>query len=478
LKWALLGVCYTVIALPLDPVVGANGLLYATGLIALPVAMGVAMSRYRLYAVDLVINRALRYGALLVLLAGVYVLVLSAIDAIAHQWGAPVVSAAATGVAALSLMPLYLWVRRIANRITFGIREEPRQVLRRVGGLLTTASASGGVLPLVAADLARALRLRFVSIEVRAGDGYRIVATSGTPTGEQAHVPLRYQGEDVGRLGFAGRMPHGGLPPGDRQTLTDLAPQIAAAVAATRLTEQLQRSANRLISARAAERARIRRDLHDGLGPTLAAIGIQAELARELITTDASGSAQVLTELKQHSAAGVAEVRRIVDDLRPSALERGGLLDALTSCALALSTPPIAQAPTTEAPAAHSTPPDPAPPGPAGTALSMLVHGDGDLESLPPEVEVAAYRVAVEAMTNAARHSRASRVDTSITLCEGVLTVQTTDDGSGLPPHVRAGTGLESMRRRARDLGGTCIVSPGPDGTGTQVTARILVSPT
>lgn len=156
----------------------------------------------------------------------------------------------------------------------------------------------------------------------------------------------------------------------------------------------------------------------------------------------------------RRAAAGVAEIRRIVDGLCPAVLEREGLLAARTACALTLS--------------GAST-------GASRPAVTMSVHGGENLESLPPDVELAAYRIAVEAMTNAARHSGAHRVDTFVTIRESLLTVQTSDDGRGLPASTRSGTGLASMRRRARDFGGVCVIAPGRDGIGTTVTARLPV---
>jgi signal transduction histidine kinase len=206
----------------------------------------------------------------------------------------------------------------------------------------------------------------------------------------------------------------------------------------------LRRSREQLVTLREQERARIHRDLHDGLGPALAGISLGLETAARVASRDGSASAVLLEELRADAAGCVDDVRSIVADLRPPALDEGGLTAALRRCAdlLVAST---------------------------GGGLHITVDGPAEL-ALPAAGEVAAYRIATEAMTNATRHADASRVAVTIRECDGLhLVVE--DAGTRRQP-VSTGTGLASMRARAEELGGTCTVQF-RSGSGTRVEARL-----
>jgi signal transduction histidine kinase len=239
------------------------------------------------------------------------------------------------------------------------------------------------------------------------------------------------------------------LTSADRRLLEALARQAGPAVHALRLTLDLVDSRERLVAAREEERRRIRRDLHDGLGPTLAAIGLRAEVAGDLATRDPAAAERVLTELRGEVGGALADIRRLVDALRPPALDELGLVGALQAQA-----------------------------GRFGASPSVEVEADGPLPELPAAVEVAAYRIALEAMTNAARHANASSCRVRLgerpsELDAGrALELEVEDDGTGLPPAVTPGIGLVSMRERAAEVGGTCIVESLP-GRGTRVLARL-----
>ena len=210
------------------------------------------------------------------------------------------------------------------------------------------------------------------------------------------------------------------------------------------LTEDLRASRERLVTAREEERRRLRRDLHDGLGPALAAIGMRAGAAESLVREDPARAAALLAELQAEVTTAVADVRRLVDALRPPAIDEVGLVGALRLAADRLDSPGAPQ---------------------------LVVEADGGLPELPAAVEVAAYRIGTEAMTNAVRH--ASAATCSLRLVGGSdLTVVVEDDGRGMPSVPRAGVGLTSMRERAAELGGECRVEARPGG-GTRVVARL-----
>ena len=210
------------------------------------------------------------------------------------------------------------------------------------------------------------------------------------------------------------------------------------------LTEDLRASRERLVTAREEERRRLRRDLHDGLGPALAAIGMRAGAAESLVRDDPDRAATLLAELQAEITTAVADVRRLVDELRPPAIDEVGLVGALRLAADRLESP---------------------------GSPTLVVESEGSLPDLPAAVEVAAYRIGTEAMTNAVRHAGAATC--SLRLVGGPdLTVVVEDDGRGLPSERRVGVGLNSMRERAAELGGECRVEPRPGG-GTRVVARL-----
>ncbi|MEU3455839.1 sensor histidine kinase [Micromonospora sp. NPDC006766] len=212
------------------------------------------------------------------------------------------------------------------------------------------------------------------------------------------------------------------------------------------MTLDLRRSRERVILAREEERLRIRRDLHDGVGPALAGITLGLETAVRRIGQDGPAVA-LLARLHDECAACVEEIRRIVTDLRPPALDQGRLVDALRRHADVLNAP--AESPV------------------------VLVEGQDDgLPPLPAAVEVAAYRIALEAMTNAIRHSGGRTCRVCVSSRDG-LRITVHDDGTGTPP-ARVGLGLASMRERAEELGGSCTVTF-RQGEGTSMEAVLPV---
>jgi signal transduction histidine kinase len=202
----------------------------------------------------------------------------------------------------------------------------------------------------------------------------------------------------------------------------------------------LNRSVERLIMVREDERRRIRRDLHDGLGPTLAGVALQVDLARSLLEQDPDGAATTLERVASRVQEAIGDVRRIVDELRPPVLDQLGLVAAIREGAGFLT-------------------------GRVGGDCSLTVEVNGHLGLLPPVVEEAAFRIVMEAATNACRHGRAHSLRVELTRDAG-LHIEVEDDGRGLPAAFAPGVGLQSMRDRAAELGGWCVVEPrSPGGT-------------
>jgi signal transduction histidine kinase len=212
------------------------------------------------------------------------------------------------------------------------------------------------------------------------------------------------------------------------------------AVHAVRLTADLQRSREQLVMAREAERRRLRRDLHDGLGQALASQALQLDAVYNLLRHDPVEARMLVTDLKTQTQNIIADIRRLVYELRPPALDELGLVPALREQAEQIN---------------------------QLDGLRISLEAPDYLPPLPAAVEVAAYRITLEALTNVVRHAHARQCAIRLAL-DNVLRLEIIDDGCGLPAHRRTGIGLTSIRERTTELGGTCIIQPAPAG-GTQV---------
>jgi signal transduction histidine kinase len=236
------------------------------------------------------------------------------------------------------------------------------------------------------------------------------------------------------------------LSAGDRDLLDGLTRQAGAAVRAATLNDDLRRSRARILVAREDERRRLQRDLHDGLGPTLASLYQRVDAARSLLRSDPVAAERLLSDVGEQTKLVIADIRGLVRDLRPHELDELGLGGAVNAAATRFD----------------------------GLAVTVAAVG---LPALPPVVEVAAYRIAMEALTNAARHSGASTAQVRFEADGRALVVTVTDDGRGLTATDRPGTGMSSMRERADELGGTLAVTTPATG-GTKVRAVLPVAVT
>jgi signal transduction histidine kinase len=313
--------------------------------------------------------------------------------------------------------------------------------LSRLTARLQSAPAPGAALPAVAEAIAASLRLPHVVIEATAGGR----AEAGAPRGGSTEsLPLVHQGQQVGNLVVEGR-DRRPVDPRDSRLLAELARPAGAAVSAAALADALSASRARLVQAREEERRRLRRDLHDGLGPTLAGIGLGLDLVASGLDEDPAGARRVLADLEAETAAAVEDVRRLVQDLRPPALDELGLVPAIRQQVdrLALRCP----------------------------GLVVRVDAAEELPPLPAATEVAAYRIAVEAVTNSVRHARACSCRVAV-VADVDLRIEVVDDGNGIPTGSHRGFGLSAMEERAAEVGGSCTVAPGAAG-GTRVVALL-----
>jgi two-component system NarL family sensor kinase len=401
----------------------------------IPVAIGVAILRYQLFDIELVVSKTLLYTSLVTIVSAVYAAVVFGFGSLISNRG--VAGFVAVMVVAVLVEPLRSRLHHRAQHWVYGDRSDPYLALSRLGDRLQETLAPLEVLSTVCEALIEALRLRYAAIALSGPDGLRVVTHAGDATGREVRsIPLAYQGKSMGELTVEG----GQLSPADERLLNDLARQAGVAVHAVRLSLDLQHSRTRLVAAQEEERRRLRRDLHDGLGPELASIVMRLDGARLMSSGDLT---PVLTDLLAQTRGAVTEIRRLVEGLRPPSLDEVGLAGALRQQAARLSEGPVSI-----------------------SVTDNLLTGP-----LPAAVEVAAYRIAVEAMTNAVRHSHAARCHVDLVL-NGHLEVDVRDDGVGVTGARTDGVGVASMQERAAELGGTCVVRIRPEG-GTEVHAEL-----
>jgi len=431
--------------------------LIYVAMLFIPLSIGVAVLRHHLFDVDVLINRTLVYGALTICVVGLYVLIVGSLGALFQASGNLAISLLATGLVAMLFQPLRERLQRGVNHLLYGERDEPYIVLARLGQRLEATLAPDAVLPTIVETIAQALKLPYAALALDQNGRSVTTASVGTPVAQPIELPLVYQGTTIGQLLLGPRAPSEPFTVTDRRLLDDLAHQVAVAAHAVRLTAELQqvalelqRSRERLVVAREEERRRLRRDLHDGLGPTLAALALSASAVPDLISANPTAAASLAKQLEADIRTTVGEIRRLIHGLRPPALDELGLAGAVRDRAAQLTS--------------HQQ-------SSAAPSLRVTVEAPERLPPLPAAVEVAAYRIVEEALTNVSRHAQARMCAVRLALTD-VLEVEIADDGIGIPTERRAGVGLLSMRERAAELGGACVIEALGE-LGTRVYAQI-----
>jgi len=302
--------------------------IYYLAMLLIPLSIGVAILRYRLWDIDLIINRTLVYSALTAGVVGLYVLVVGGVGVMLQVRGNLLVSILAAGLVAVLFQPVRERLQRAVNHLMYGKRDDPYAILSHFGQRLESTLAPDEVLPAVTRTVQEALRLPYAEIQLKHKEGFENTAATGEPVPDTLCLPLVYGGEMVGRLILGRRAGEERFSHEERRLFEDLAHQIGVAAHATLLTHQaislsadLQRSRGRLVTAQEEERRRLRRDLHDGLGPQLAGLTMTAEAARDLIFTDPERAEVLLGDLVERAQGAVSDVRSLVYALRPPALD-------------------------------------------------------------------------------------------------------------------------------------------------------------
>jgi two-component system, NarL family, sensor kinase len=419
----------------------------SAGALALPVCLGIAVLRHDLYEIDPVLRRSLTYGLLAGAL-GLAAVGLVALGGLLVGGGRPVVTVLATIIIALAVNPMYRLVSRVVNRMLYGARGDPYAALSMLGRRLAATTDPRQVLDALAQAAEETVLSPYVVAEAAGG---LLRVERGTPQPVAISIPLMFQGAALGWLRLAARSPGEPFDPRDRQLLDDTAAHAGAAVCAAVTELDLRSARERLVASREEERRQLRRDLHDGVGPVLAGLGFTAEAAARALPADPVRAAQLLSSVHRQASSAIAAVRQISHELRPAPLAELGLAAAIRR----LTEPAIE------------------------TGIDVTVSLPDGMPELPAATEVAAYHIAAEAITNALRHSQATRLTVELSQAQDQLVLRITDDGTGIPPEHGQGVGLASMRQRAEELGGAWSVHsadeqgtavetslPLPEGTG------------
>ncbi len=462
-KWVVLGI---LIALPgffmgdslmrnIGP--GTLGVLCLIGFLtimpiatsAVPITVGIAILRNRLFDIDVILNRTFVWLTLTGMVILTYVVLVIGVGSLIGADQSWFLSIVVTGIVAVAFQPVRLRVQGLANQMLYGERDDPYSVMTRLGQKIENSLSRDDLLPAIVRTTAEALRLPYAALMLHRENTLVLAASSGIEASVTMKLPLVYQGESIGVLMVAPRQPNESFGPADRRLLEDLARQIGVAVHTLQLAEDLQRSRERLVTAREEERLRLRRDLHDGLGAQLAGLTIQASAVRALIKQDPDQAECEVQLLRDELRNAIGDIRRLVHGLRPPSLDELGLEGALRAR--------LARFETGGVDADQSR-------------LAVSLDFTDDPGVLPAAIDVAIYRIVEESVTNVVKHAQASRVIVSLRPQAGSIELSIVDNGIGLPETIVSGVGMQSMRERVSELGGRFAIQPDPD-KGTEVLA-------
>lgn len=400
--------------------------------LALPaLATGVAILRYQLVDITLVASRFTLYLALTIVGVLVFTGLVTLADALVSdrlRFAPPVLTAL---VIALAFDPARRWLQVRLDRMFYGSHENAGAVVTQITGTLAQRGITdASVLSSALADIATRANVPWADLLV---DGV-VVAGSGSDSPEFMARDMALGGGGTATLRVGLRRGQHAATRADTRMLDAVAPMVSVAWEATEVAKALARARRDLARARDDGRRRLRRDLHDGVGPSLAVAALQVNAAKRLTAPDNDGAQTALSQAGGAVAAASAEVRRLVESLRPPALDSLGLLPAIREHARGLG------------------------------SLAVDVSADADADQLAPEVEVVAFRIVVEALTNVVRHAQATSVAVSLERNPEGLRIRVADDGPGGEDPWVAGVGLSSMSERAAEIGGTLLAGPTSEG--------------
>jgi signal transduction histidine kinase len=468
LKWLALSVLLMVVALVsyalavgLTGQVNAEGSDWAENLMvlsffAVPISVGIGVLKYRLYDVDLVISKALVYGALAVFITIVYVGIVVGVGAAVGSQGNALLSAIAAAVVALAFQPARRYAQHLANRLVYGKRATPYEVLSRLSSRFAGTYSLEDALPRLARVTAEAVGADRARVWLRDGGTLRPAASwpAIDPTvpialagddlpdlgSHGAGFPVRHQGELLGAISI-GMPASEPLSPAQDKLLRDVADQAGLVLRNVALLEDLRTSRRRLVAAQDEERRRLERNIHDGAQQQLVALSVKLRLLEQLVTRDTERATAAAADLQTDVTDALENLRDLARGIYPPLLADKGLAAALESQARKSPVP-------------------------------VAVEQDG-IGRYPQDVEAAVYFCTLEALQNVAKYAGASSARVVLGESEGRLTFAVIDDGSGFDlEKARRGAGLTNMRDRVEALGGRLEIRSAP-GAGTTVAGTI-----
>lgn len=425
-------------------------IIMVLSVIPFTLALTLAIVEEKLWNIDMVINRTLVYTIVTAIIFVTYVFVIGLLSFMLGEGQNLLISLLATGTIALSFQVILQFVQRVVNRLMFGQRDEPQAILSNLSQQLQATIMPEDLLRVSTTAIGQSLRVPYVAITIQHRDEIITQAKYGKNGMRTQSFALVHRNETVGELIVGQRSPGEALNKADLTVLSSVAQQLGAIVYAVRLQTDLKQAREKLVIAREEERRRLRRDLHDGLGPALASLPLKIDAAIDLIAEDENTSLKLLGDVKREAQNLVIDVRRVVNDLRPPALDELGLVAALRGAISHTSNHPNSTLITFEA--------DPVP------------------HRIPAATEAAAYRITMEAVTNVIKHAQAGQcwVKLEFVTHPPRLLMTIEDDGVGIPHPVTPNVGLPSMRERAEELGGTFEMRPRPAG-GTCICVTIPI---
>jgi signal transduction histidine kinase len=409
----------------------------------LPVCLTIAITRHQLWNIDNVINRTLVYGALTLTTMVLYIFTVGILGNTLQVGESAFIAFLTTGLIAIIFHPLRERLQSWVNRLMYGERDDPYAVLTSLGKQLEISAHIDTTLPAIVKAIADTLKLPYVAISLENEDDGLIAATGTLPTYPPEEYPLLNQGESIGTLILAQRSESESFTLAEKRLLADLARQVGVAAHNVRLTADLQRSRQRIVTAREEERRRLRRDLHDGLGPQLASQTLTLNAIEKLIDRDPENAKELIRGLKAQSQEAITSIRHLIYELRPPTLDELGLVEALKEGSVNYR----------------------------GT-VQVEIDAPQTLPPLPAAVEVAAYHIVQEAIVNTIRHAQASTCHVRLEIINKNLHIEIKDDGRGLPDGLQAGVGLHSMQERVNELNGQIEFDSSP-GEGTRVYVQL-----
>ena len=421
--------------------------VWVLGMMTIPLSIGIAILRYHLFDIDLLINRALVYGGLTIFVIVIYVLVVGYLSFLLQTEANLAISLVATGLVAVLFGHLRNGLQRGVNRLMYGQRDEPYQLLTQLGRQLETTINPTSALSLTVETVAQALKLPYVAIVLQSGGE---TAVFGTAQNEITPFPLVYAGKPIGELLVGARAPNEPLTSADQRLLTDLARQIGVTAHAHLLNANLEQARLHLVTERGEARRQLGSDLHDGVGHQLVGITRQLERTRTIMPDDSTTAQQQLSDINQQLMSLTKHVRYLAHQLYPPELELLGLVGAIQER--------------------------------AQTTVGFQVRLDIEryLPALLAEIETAVYYITLEALTNIEKHAQAQTCTIRLRLTKtsqpSRLQLEIIDDGIGLPSNLNGGLGLLSMQARAAEVGGVCAIV-NSESVGTAVTVTIPCPP-